>query len=109
MPEYIDDFGPEFWSHRVNSPDKYKRMRYEKGKFGAGIDVVWGVPKGEDGVEVQAIRFSKDKFPTKESVSNWLSEHKDVTKKKMEAKLSMVDARNFPQLFSIYGTNGWLE
>lgn len=58
---------------RINDPGKYKEFRREKNKMGPGIDVIWGVPmKGP--VEIQAIRFNKDKY-TPEETKAWLKEH----------------------------------
>ncbi len=62
---------------RVNDPAKYDRMRRENNKFGAGIHVIWGV-KG-DSAEVQAIRFSSDKF-TADAAKAWAKEHKYTCK-----------------------------
>ena len=36
-------------------------------------DVLFGI--GRNGIEVQSIRFSKDKFQTKDDVQNWLDEN----------------------------------
>jgi hypothetical protein len=69
---------PNFHSGRLHNPDKYKKIRYEKGgtsesKFPKGIDVCWGVK--EDGkVEIQAVRFDKDLFTPSEA-KQWLKSH----------------------------------
>ena len=64
---------PNYHSARINSPDKYKDIRYAKDEFGDGIDVLYGI-MSEDESEVQAIRFDKDKFTASEARS-WLKEH----------------------------------
>jgi hypothetical protein len=64
---------PNEHSARVNDPGKYDKIRRENDKFGSGIHVIWGVA-GEGKAEVQAIRFSKDKF-TAEEAKAWLKDH----------------------------------
>jgi len=62
---------------RQQPPGRYKKFRRENGKFGDGIDVIWGVtPNGK--TEVQSIRFDASKFSTEEARS-WLKEHKYKT------------------------------
>lgn len=64
---------PNEHAARINSPDKYERIRRENDKLGDGIDVIWGVlPNGK--VEVQAIRFDSSKFTPAEAKA-WLKEH----------------------------------
>lgn len=64
---------PKEHSSRQNDPDKYIRIRRENDKFGSGIDVIWGV-KSDGSVEVQAIRFDKNKYSPSE-VKEWLKNH----------------------------------
>ncbi len=59
---------------RIKKPSLYKRLRRENDKGGDGIDFIWGVRKDNDKVEVQAIRFDKNKFTPKEA-KEWLKEH----------------------------------
>jgi hypothetical protein len=58
---------------RLNPPDKYVKFRRENGKFGSGIDVIWGITK-EGKTEIQAIRFRASKF-TVEKAKSWLKNH----------------------------------
>jgi len=58
---------------RLNDPGKYKRIRRQNDKFGSGIHAIFGIT--EDGkTELQAIRFSADKF-TAEEARKWLEDH----------------------------------
>jgi len=58
---------------RINDPDKYKRIRRQNDKFGEGIHAIWGVTDA-DKTELQAIRFSKDKFTAAEA-KKWCGDH----------------------------------
>ena len=44
-------------------------------------------------MQVQGLRFAKDKFPTKTSVRHWLSEHKDKFKPLKKGK-EMIDSEH---------------
>ena len=60
-------------SARQNPPGRYKKFRRENGKFGAGIDVIWGItPNGK--TEIQSVRFDSHKYSTEEA-RKWLKEH----------------------------------
>ena len=59
---------------RLEDPGKYIRIRRENDKFGAGIHAIWGVQAGSKPVELQAIRFSSDKFTAAEARA-WLKSH----------------------------------
>ena len=53
---------------------KYAKFNRQKDKFGAGIDVTWGVlPDG--GAEAHQVHFDKDKF-SKSDVTSWLKRKK---------------------------------
>jgi hypothetical protein len=58
---------------RIAEPSQFEKFRRENGKFGPGIDVIWGI-KG-DKSEIQAVRFDAKKFTT-EQAKAWLKEHK---------------------------------
>jgi hypothetical protein len=58
---------------RLNDPDEYKRIRRQNDKFGEGIHAIFGVTEDGD-VELQAIRFSADKF-TAEEAKKWLKDN----------------------------------
>jgi len=59
---------------RLESPDKYVRIRRENDKFGAGIHALWGIQEGAKPVELQAIRFSLEKFTAAEARA-WVKTH----------------------------------
>lgn len=59
---------------RLEDPDKYIRFRRANDKFGKGIHAIWGVQGGDKPVELQAIRFGKEKFTVPEARA-WLKEH----------------------------------
>jgi len=58
---------------RLEDPEKYEKFRRQNNKFGDGIHAIWGILKGGK-VELQAIRFSKDKF-TPSQAQKWLKEN----------------------------------
>jgi hypothetical protein len=64
---------PSEHSCRINDPSKYDRIRRNNNKFGKGIHAIWGIKKGYP-VELQAIRFSKDKFTPAEA-KKWAKDH----------------------------------
>ena len=59
---------------RVNDPNKYKYFRRENDAFGDGISVIWGITEDKD-VEIQAIRFDKEKW-TIDEARKWMENHK---------------------------------
>lgn len=65
---------PNEYAARIHDPDKYDKIRRENGKFGEGVDVIWGVLPGGK-TEVQAIRFSTSRFKSPEQVKKWLKDH----------------------------------
>lgn len=70
--EVIKPF-PNEHAARQEDPSKYKRFKRQNDKFGAGINVIWGIT-ADGKVEIQSIRFSADKF-TVEEARTWLKEH----------------------------------
>ena len=64
---------PSEHAARIKDPNEFKRFRRENDKFGPGIDVIWGINQGKP-VEIQAIRFSADKF-TPSQAKSWLKAH----------------------------------
>lgn len=64
---------PNEHSARIKNPASYVRFRRQNNKFGAGIHAIWGI-KSDDKVELQAIRFSKNKF-TVAQAKKWLKDH----------------------------------
>ncbi|MEM4260890.1 MAG: hypothetical protein QXG00_06640 [Candidatus Woesearchaeota archaeon] len=65
---------PNEHAARINNPSKYSKFRRQNDRFGKGIHVIWGVPKRGGGVEVQSIRFDKNRFSVAEAYK-WLSNH----------------------------------
>ena len=63
-----------FHTARITDPDKYEKIRRVNDKFGAGIDVNFGVLKNGD-TEVQSIYFDKSKF-TASQAKEWLKDNK---------------------------------
>ena len=64
---------------RLEDPGKYIRIRRQNNKFGQGIHAIWGIQAGGKPIELQAIRFSKEKF-TAVQARAWLKEHKYTCK-----------------------------
>lgn len=64
---------PSEHSCRISDPGKYDRFRRQNDKFGKGIDVIWGIKEGNP-VELQAIRFAKEKF-TADEAKAWCKSH----------------------------------
>ena len=60
-------------SARLRDPDGYARFRRQNDKFGSGIHAIFGI-KADGAVELQAIRFSADKFTPAEA-RKWLADH----------------------------------
>ena len=66
---------PSEHSARIEAPDKYDSFRRDNDKFGPGIHAIWGILDGPPRkAELQAIRFSADKF-TADEAKAWLKEH----------------------------------
>jgi hypothetical protein len=68
---------PSEHAQRVNSPDKYEKLRRQNNKFGDGIHVIFGV-LADGKTEVQAIRFDKSQF-TVDEAKKWLEDNKYKT------------------------------
>ena len=76
-----------FWSVRVSDPEQYTKFRYQKDKFGKGIDVDFGIKDGKS--HIQAIRFHKDKF-TKAQATKWAKDHKfNIVKVESQTELGV--------------------
>jgi len=58
---------------RLEPPSKYERFRRENGKFGEGINAIWGIT-ADGKVELQALRFDAKRYSV-EDVREWLKEH----------------------------------
>jgi len=65
-------FPNEHWA-RIKNPDNFDQFRRKNDEFGSGIDVIYGKKKGGK-MEVQAIRFDKDKFTVAEA-KKWLKDN----------------------------------
>ncbi len=87
---------------RLKDPDKYDRFRRTNNKFGDGIHAIWGIEdqgEGDPKVELQAIRFNKEKF-TAEEAKKWLKENHykcilfepaKIPQEEMEARLEAAE------------------
>ena len=57
---------------RLKDPDQYERFTRKNNEGGEGVDFVYGIKEGN--TELQAVRFSKEKF-SPEQARAWLKEH----------------------------------
>lgn len=65
---------PSEHAARMTNPNKYKKFARQNGKFGSGIDAIFGVlPDGK--TELQAVRFNEKKFTVAEA-KKWLADNK---------------------------------
>jgi hypothetical protein len=60
---------------RLQDPKKYKVLQRTNDKFGAGVDAIFGKKDAKSPMELQALRFNKDKF-TLDEAEEWLKSHK---------------------------------
>lgn len=63
---------PNEHAARLTDPAQYNSFRRKNNDFGDGIDAIYGIKSGK--TELQAIRFSKDKFTVAEA-KKWLADH----------------------------------
>jgi len=68
----IDEY-PNEWAYRVKDPDRFDRIRSKD--VTQGVRILIGRVKGTDRWDIQAYRFSKERFKTKEQVRKWLEEN----------------------------------
>jgi hypothetical protein len=68
LDEYLSE-----WAYRVKDPDRFDRIRSKP--ITQGIRILLGRVKGTDRWEIQAYRFSKERFKTREQVQEWLEEN----------------------------------
>ena len=59
---------------RVQNPGKFKTIRRINDKFGAGIDAIFGKKTDDSPMELQAVRFDKDKYTPGEA-KDWMKDH----------------------------------
>jgi hypothetical protein len=59
---------------RVQNPGKFKTIKRVNNKFGSGIHAIFGKKSSDSPMELQAVRFDKDKYTPQES-KDWLKEH----------------------------------
>jgi HK97 family phage major capsid protein/HK97 family phage prohead protease len=64
---------PNEHAARLRDPGQYDRFRRRNDEGGKGVDFIFGIKEGEDGAELQAIRFRLDEFSAAEARA-WLSE-----------------------------------
>ena len=65
---------PNEHAARLRDPGKYDTFRRKNNEGGEGVDFIFGVNEGEEGAELQAIRFRADKFTATEA-RQWLQEN----------------------------------
>lgn len=64
---------PNEHAARLRDPDQYDEFRRRNDGGGDGVDFVFGIKEGEDGAELQAIRFRLSKFTAAEARA-WLDD-----------------------------------
>src|SRR6056300_1450623 len=64
---------PNEHAARLRDPGQYDRFRRRNDAGGDGVDFIFGIKEGEDGAELQAIRFRLAEFTAAEARA-WLSE-----------------------------------
>ncbi|MGA1562753.1 MAG: HVA1 family protein, partial [Gammaproteobacteria bacterium] len=64
---------PNEHAARLRDPDKYDEFRRRNDGGGDGVDFIFGIKEGEDGAELQAIRFRLSKFTAAEARA-WLDD-----------------------------------
>jgi HK97 family phage major capsid protein/HK97 family phage prohead protease len=64
---------PNEHAARLRDPGQYDRFRRRNDAAGKGVDFIFGIKEGEDGAELQAIRFKLSEFTAVEARA-WLRE-----------------------------------
>lgn len=64
---------PNEHAARLRDPGQYDRFRRKNDEGGEGVDFIFGIKEGEEGAELQAIRFRLSEFTAAEARA-WLSE-----------------------------------
>jgi len=62
---------PNEHAARLRDPEQYDRFRRRNDAGGEGVDFIFGIKEGEDGAELQAIRFKLSEFTAAEARA-WL-------------------------------------
>ena len=65
---------PQEHAARLKDPSAYDRFRRRNNAAGKGVDFIFGIKTGEEGTELQAIRFRLSEFTATEA-RTWLKEH----------------------------------
>ena len=68
---------PHEHAARLQNPAKFAKFRRDDGKFGPGIDAIWGITKTGE-IELQSIRFDAARF-TAAQARKWCTDHKVKT------------------------------
>lgn len=94
----IDEAETE-WRFRIREPGEFDRFKRQE--ITSGVSIIWGRLKSNPKKwEVQALRFSKDKFKTKAQVEAWIKAHPDLGKS-LDSLLAELEApaegSNIPQ------------
>ena len=74
MPEVGERPYPNEHAARLRDPGKYDTFRRKNNEGGEGVDFIFGIQEGQEGAELQAIRFRADQF-TAEQARQWLQEN----------------------------------
>lgn len=73
-PIKLNEPYPGEHSARLHEPSEYKKFRRQNDKLGDGIHAIWGQRKTDSKWELQAIRFSVDRW-TVPTAKQWLKDH----------------------------------
>jgi HK97 family phage major capsid protein/HK97 family phage prohead protease len=65
---------PQEHAARLKDPSAYDRFRRRNDAAGKGVDFIFGIKDGQQGTEIQAIRFRLSEFTASEA-RQWLREH----------------------------------
>ncbi len=65
---------PQEHAARLKDPSAYDRFRRRNNAAGKGVDFIFGIKTGEQGTDLQAIRFRLSEFTASEA-RQWLREH----------------------------------
>ena len=74
MPEVGERPYPNEHAARLRDPGQYDRFRRRNDAGGQGVDFIFGIKEGEEGAELQAIRFKLSQFTAAEA-RQWLRDN----------------------------------
>jgi HK97 family phage major capsid protein/HK97 family phage prohead protease len=73
LPELGERPYPQEHAARLRDPGQYDSFRRRNDGGGEGVDFIFGIKEGEEGADLQAVRFRLSKFTAQEARA-WLSE-----------------------------------